>query len=357
MIGIREFVSLPQVEAAEDYGFFGPDSVTWKVWSYPTSLSIGFQRSVVIEELDPALVAAVDKTHEIYKRPRTRYDRTLRYFSMVAFGDSASTVKAADVLVKIHSKAVGTDEVTGIRYDANDPASQLWIHLTAWHSILMAYEKYGPGRLSDEEEQRYWAECALAAELQTCDPADVPTTREGIRRYFEEMRPQLLGSDIAREAMNHLLRAEVMLPPTPPVLRPGAIVVAAFLRRATLATMPKWMRQMSGLPVNPALDVAVIPVMRVAFKTISMSTRFQLMLLRLLSPTTVAVAGPVLRSIPAQNPTTTTPREAQERFGFDAPALAHKQFRDRQKARVFDQGSTPSDEGIIESQPILGSVV
>jgi uncharacterized protein (DUF2236 family) len=228
MGGIRDLMSLPQVKAAEDYGFFGPGSVTWKVWSYPTSLTVGFQRSVVIEELDPALVAAVDKTHEIYKRPRTRYDRTLRYFSMVAFGDSASTVKAADVLVKIHSKAVGTDEVTGIRYDANDPASQLWIHLTAWHSILVAYEKYGPGKLSPEEEKQYWAECALAAELQTCDPADVPTTREGIRQYFDEMRPQLLGSDIAKKAMNHLLRAEVMLPPMPPLMRPGALLITAF---------------------------------------------------------------------------------------------------------------------------------
>ncbi|OBF84998.1 hypothetical protein A5791_23610 [Mycobacterium sp. 852002-51163_SCH5372311] len=357
MGGIRDMMSLPQVKAAEDYGFFGPDSVTWKVWSYPTSLTVGFQRSVVIEELDPALVAAVDKTHEIYKRPRTRYDRTLRYFSMVAFGDSASTVKAADVLVKIHSKAVGTDEVTGIRYDANDPASQLWIHLTAWHSILVAYEKYGPGKLSPEEERQYWAECALAAELQTCDPADVPTTREGIRQYFDEMRPQLLGSDIAKKAMNHLLRAEVMLPPMPPLMQPGALLVAAVLRRGTLATMPKWMRQMSGLPVNPVLDAAVVPVLRVAFKTISMSTRFQLMLLQLLSPTTVAVAAPVLCSVPAQNPVTTTPHEAQARLGFDAPALAHKQFRDRQKARVFDQGLTPSDDGIIESQPILGSVV
>src|SRR5215470_4165667 len=116
---IRDWLTLPDTEPGEDYGFFGPDSVTWKVWSYPTSLTIGFQRSVVIEELDPALVAAVDKTHEIYNRPRTRYDRTLRYFAMVAFGDTASTAKAADVLVKIHSKAVGTDEVTGIRYDAN----------------------------------------------------------------------------------------------------------------------------------------------------------------------------------------------------------------------------------------------
>jgi hypothetical protein len=31
----------------EDYGFFGPDSPSWKVWASPTSL-IGFQRSVVL---------------------------------------------------------------------------------------------------------------------------------------------------------------------------------------------------------------------------------------------------------------------------------------------------------------------
>ena len=54
----------------EDYGFFGPDSVTWKVWSYPTSLTIGFQRAVVVEELDPALVAV--------GRPRPRPSSTGR---------------------------------------------------------------------------------------------------------------------------------------------------------------------------------------------------------------------------------------------------------------------------------------
>ena len=57
-MAIRDWLARPETEPGEDYGFFGPDSVTWKVWSYPTSLSIGFQRAVVIEELDPALVAA-----------------------------------------------------------------------------------------------------------------------------------------------------------------------------------------------------------------------------------------------------------------------------------------------------------
>jgi uncharacterized protein (DUF2236 family) len=359
-MNIPEWLRLPDVTPAEDYGFFGPDSVTWQVWSAPTSLTIGFQRAVVIEELDPALVAAVDTTHDIYRRPRTRYDRTLRYFAMVAFGDSRSTAKAADVLVKVHSKAIGTDPVTGDAYDANDPDSQLWIHLTAWHSILKAYERYGPGRLSEEQERRYWAECARAAELQTCDPADVPRTREGVIAYFERMRPQLIGSDIARQAMNHLLQADVMLPELPRVLRPGTRLISAVLRRGTLATMPRWMREMSGLArprvVDAVLDAAVVPVLRISFAAASVSTRLQLILLRLLSPMSVDVAAPVLRSIPPVNPVTTTPREAQHRFGYDNPREAHRELRERQRRRVFGQHLPPSDDGLIESQAILGSV-
>ena len=57
-------------------------------------------------------------------------------------------------------------------YDANKPSSQLWIHVTAWHSILRCYEMFGPGRLSEAEEQQFWAECARAAELQTIDPGN-----------------------------------------------------------------------------------------------------------------------------------------------------------------------------------------
>jgi uncharacterized protein (DUF2236 family) len=353
---IRDWLALPETEPGEDYGFFGPDSVTWKVWSYPTSLSIGFQRAVVIEELDPALVAAVDKTHEIYSRPRTRYDRTLRYFAMVAFDDSRSTTKAADVLVKIHSKAIGTDPVTGKTYDANNPDSQLWIHLTAWHSILVAYEKYGPGPLSPEEELQYWRECAIAAELQTCDPSDVPLTREGIREYFEKMRPQLIGSDIARQAMHHLLGAEVMLPRMPLLLRPGTRVITAFLRRGTLATMPRWMREMAGLSTSRLLDALVVPPLNAAFTVIAMSKRLQLILLRLLSPATLPIGARVLLSVPPKDPITTTPREAQRRYGYAAPSQAHFEFRERQAVRVFGEGIAPSDEGIVESQPILGKI-
>lgn len=357
MASLRDWLSLPDAEPAEDYGFFGPDSVTWKVWSYPTSLSIGFQRAVVIEELDPGLVASVDATQAIYDRPRTRYDRTLRYFAMVAFGESRTTTEAADMLVRIHSKAIGVDPVTGEHYDANDPASQLWIHLTAWHSILYAYEKYGPGPLSAEEEASYWADCAKAAELQTLDPADVPRTRDGIRAYFEQMRPQLIDSAIARRAMAHLLHAEVILPVSlPRLLWPGALVVTAFLRRGTLATMPRWMRELGGVGTSRLLDALIVPPLSAAFTCLSLSTRVQLMLLRLISPMTLPIGTRVLRAIRPVDPVTTTPREAQRRFGYAVPAQAHLEFRAKQAQRVFGEGRTPSDEALIESQPILGSI-
>ena len=329
-------------EPHADYGFFGPGSVTWKVWTYPTSLTIGFQRSVVVEELDPALIAAVDATEAVRYRPRTRYDRTLRYFALISLGDSRSAIKASEVLVKVHAKAVGTEPLSGNRYDANDPRSQLWIHLTAWHSILYAYERYGPGRLSTEDENRYWEECAVAAELQTCDPADVPRSREGVREYFEEMRPKLAGSEAAQSMMDHLLNARVMLPPVPLLLRPAAFVVNKAMRYATIATMPRWMRKMGGLRQSRLMDALITPVMRLNFRIARLSARFQVAALALLSPSTVPVAAPVLFGLSPRTPETPTPAEARERYGVLPPAEEYARFRERIEAKI--------------SEPVLGPV-
>jgi uncharacterized protein (DUF2236 family) len=346
----------PEITPHEDYGFFGPDSVTWKVWSYPTSLTVGFQRPVVVEELDPALVASVDETHAIFDRPRTRYDRTLRYFAMVAFADSRSTSKAADVLVKVHSKGIGTDPVTGNRYDANDPRSQLWIQLTGWHSILKAYEMFGPGKLSPEDEAQYWAECRVAAELQTCDPDDIPRTREGLRAYYEQMRPQLRGSDLARNAMSHLLRADVMLPTLPRAFAPVTWITTRALRAATIATMPRWMRELAGLNQSRALDLVIRPVMRMAFALANANKRVKLETLTFLSPMTRDVVAPILYGVPPEHPVVRAPAEARALYGYDRPADAHLELRARQMAKVFGEGARPSEEGIVESEPILGSI-
>ena len=155
-------------------------------------------------------------------------------------------------------------------------------------------------------------------------------------------------------------RAEVMLPPMPRVLRPATLVITAFIRRGTLATMPVWMREMSGLYGRPAvqktLDAAVTLPLKVSYRILAMNARLQLLLLKLLSPNTVEVAGRALLGIAPLDPATTTPQEAQARLGFDTPRDAHRELRAKQHARVLGEGIAPSDEGLVESQPILGAV-
>ena len=313
----------------EDYGFFGPDSVTWRVWSYPTSLTIGFQRAVVVEELDPFLVASVHATRKIITRARTRYDNTLRYFAIIAFGDSRSAVKAADMLVHIHARVVGVEPVSGLHYDANNPDSQLWIHLTAWHSILYAYEVYGPGKLSEADELRYWEECATGAELQTCSPDTVPRTREGIRLYFEQMRPRLAASEATQEVMDHLLNSEVMFPPVPRVLFAATWVVNKALRLATLATMPDWQRNLANLPLSNLSTLLVRGIGRVVFRSIALlaSRKLQLKALARISPATAPVVRHVLLKTPVQNPVVLTPAEAFRRYETPTPVEQYQRIK------------------------------
>ena len=298
----------------------------------------------------------VDTTGANYARPRTRYERTVRYFAMVAFADAESVLAAADVLVKVHSKAIGTEPLSGNTYDANDPQSQLWILLTGWHSVLKAYEMYGGGKLTEEEEARYWQECAIAAEFQTCDPADVPRTREGIHDYFEAMRPHLAVSEAAHAMMDHLLNAKVLLPTAPRVVQPAVEVVNWFLRAGTIATMPRWMRRLSGFDQPRVVDVAVQPVLRASFGVINHFPQVKMLAAKLITPSIVPIAGPYIMGVAPRSSEVFTPEEGRRRYGYDRPVDAHLDLRARQHDRVFGEGQLPSDEGLIESQSYLGSL-
>lgn len=358
MLGIKTRAQLArEFEPHADYGFFGPDSMTWKIWAYPTSYILGFARSVTIEHLDPNLAAAVVQSGGVKYRPHTRYGRTLRYFGLVSFGATEPTAQAADVLVKVHSKAIGNDPVTGGTYDANKPSSQLWIHMTAWHSILYCYEKFGPGRLSAEEERQFWDECARAAELQTIDPDTVPRSREAVIQYFEDWRPHLAMSEAAQDMVDFILKLDVALPPDMPtwqkfMLKP----VLAVLRRGVISTYPRYMRKMFDIRQSALIDRLVVLPNKIGHAVVAKSPVLTYYMAKLLAPAAFPVVAPVILEIAPLNPITMTPREAQEKYGFDLPNDAHAGLRARQRDRVFGAGLAPSDEGLEESQVHIGSM-
>ncbi|BDD80844.1 hypothetical protein TPB0596_06070 [Tsukamurella pulmonis] len=289
-----------------DQGFFGPDSPTWKVWAAPTAL-IGFQRSVVLEHFDPNLTAAVADSAGIYTDPFGRLDRTLAYFLLVATADSRTAIEASEHLMDVHRRATGIEPVTGRRYSANNPASQLWIHVTGWHSVLKCYEMFGPGPLSPEDEAQYWRDCVVAAELQTCDPAEVPTSREEVRAYFDRVRPTLALTERARTGMHYLLRTR----DRGVRLRLGSELIAP----ATVATLPRWMRTVGGFDQLRVVDAAYPVAVRLAVRAATAQHAAGTVRLgRLVAPTT----GDILRRHFAQRDEpagTVTPAQARERYG------------------------------------------
>jgi uncharacterized protein (DUF2236 family) len=345
-----------QFKPHADNGFFGPGSVTWKVWSYPAPALVGFQRAVVVEELDPHLVQSVEDSGGVRSRPATRYDRTLHYFALVAFGDTATTAKAADILVKVHSKGIGHDPVTGRDYDANDPDSQLWIQVTGWHSILKSYQMFGGPKLSDAEIDQYWAECARAAELQTIDPADVPRSAAEVRAYYAKWRPDLKGTPLAQDMAAFILTpGRSFRPDLPKWRRATMLPVGHLVKWATISSYPAHIKELLGVRQSRVLDLIARVTLTPGFKLAHRFPILSVELLKLLSPSTVDVAAPILLGIPAEKQITMTPREAQQLYGYDEPAKAHLELRARQKEKVFGRGEAPSDEGIVESQAIIGT--
>ncbi|MDO9409354.1 MAG: oxygenase MpaB family protein [Patulibacter sp.] len=326
------------LEPAEDYGWFGPDSVAWRVWSYPTGLTVGFSRAVVVEELDPFLIAPVKVSSKIYQQPKVRYDRTVRYFATCLFGDTRSIAKASGILTKVHARVAAPDPVSGLLSDPNNPEQQLYIHMTAWHSILYTYEVFGPGRLSAADEEQFWAECRIAAHAQTIDPESIPTTRAGVREYFDRMRPRLAASEATQEAMAHLMDVGPFAPELPRALQPLVKVVGWFFRAAVLSTMPQYQRRLANLGQPRWVDVAIKPVMRVSFRLVDRSVRAKLMLLAILSPSTVTVAGQVLAGVPARNAEVLSPEETYRRHDAPTPKELYAELGHDQSTVVF----TPS---------------
>ena len=295
----------------DDYGFFGPDSPTWKVWAAPTAL-IGFQRAVVLEHFDPHLAAAVADSAGIYTDPSGRFDRTLAYFLTVAVADGRTAIEVSDALMRVHAKAKGVEPISGSRYSANNPEAQLWIHITGWHSVLKCYERYGPGPLSKADEARFWAESRIAAELQTCKPADVPASRDEVRQYFADVRGKLCTSEHADRAMSYLLW-------TPRDRGVRLWAGSRVLAPAAIATLPKWMRRMGNFDEPAAVDAAVTPVALAMVRALSTGNGRPLVAMaRRLAPQTAEILAQHLTAGPPAALQTVTPAEARERLAVHA---------------------------------------
>jgi len=205
----------PQVAGDGDPGWFGPESVVWRVHADLATV-VGGLRALLYQTLHPLAMAGVAQHSDYRHDPWGRLHRTADYIAATTYGTSAEAERAVSRVRGVHQHVNGVAS-DGRAYSASDPELLAFVHATEVDSFLAAYQRYAAG-LSAEDADRYVAEMGFVAQQLDADP--VPTTVAELRRVLA--RFELRSTPEARDALRFL-----MLPPMPLSVRPTYGLIAA----------------------------------------------------------------------------------------------------------------------------------
>jgi uncharacterized protein (DUF2236 family) len=256
-------LAVRDVTAEEDrLGFFGPDSVTWRVHADP-SFSVGGLRALLLQALHPVAMDGVARNSEFRAQPWPRLFRTAAYVDTLTFGTRREALRAVRRVRAVHRRLGGTEPTTGRTYRVDDPDLLLWVHCCEVDSLLSVARRAGVP-LTDADADRYVAEQVTAAALIGVPPDDVPDSVATLAEHFEEQRPRLAATAPAREALRLIL-----LPPMPAWVRYLTPARPAWGTLASLgiASLPRWARRLYSLPglgVTEAATTAGLHAFRLA---------------------------------------------------------------------------------------------
>jgi uncharacterized protein (DUF2236 family) len=239
-----------------DLGYFGPDSVSWKVHREVTVL-FGGARALLMQAAHPLVVAGATQTGMFERNPWKRLQRTLILTYTMTFGTKSEAHAAADKINEVHARINGVDPVTGLRYDALDPVLLLYVHACLVDSALL-FEELTVGALDDAGRQRFHEEQMLAAELCLVPRAMIPPTVPALRAWMADIEDSgiLRVTQGARKVLDLFLE-----PPREAEWRP----VLKGVSRLAYGTLPPRLREAYGLPFGPGKRAAMgaaFPIIR-----------------------------------------------------------------------------------------------
>jgi uncharacterized protein (DUF2236 family) len=263
--GLAPLPSPDEWTAEEDrLGFFGPDSVTWRVHADP-SYHLGGMRALMLQALHPVAMDGVARNSTGFRDEWwMRMTRTGQYVETVTFGTRTEARRMAARVRGLHRRLSGVEETTGRAYRVDDPDLLLWVHACEVESLLTTARRAGVP-LSDAEADRYVLEQVASAQLVGVPLATVPTSVAELDAYFEDVRPSLAATPAAVEGVRRLF-----LPPMPGWLQVLTPARPAWGTLASLgmALLPAWGRRMYSLPglaLTDAAATAGLKAFRAAF--------------------------------------------------------------------------------------------
>jgi uncharacterized protein (DUF2236 family) len=222
-----------------DPGYFGPQSMMWKVNKEITVL-FGGARALLMHAAHPLIAAGARQTSFYQRDPWKRLIRTLSLQNSVTFGNKQEADESAHRINKLHEVINGEDDVTGGYYDALDHEQLLWVHACLQISSIYFYEMTVK-KLSVEEKNQYHLENMKAAELVLVDKNKMPKTHDGLKNWVTEKSREdgyLVSTDVAEDVKNIIGGG-----PVPKHIKP----IWPFIAFTAFNTLPKEFKEIYGI--------------------------------------------------------------------------------------------------------------
>jgi len=222
-----------------DPGYFGPNSMMWKVNKEITVL-FGGARALLMHAAHPLIAAGARQTSFYQRDPWKRLIRTLSLQNSVTFGSKKEADDSAHRINKLHEVIKGEDEITGNIYDALDHEQLLWVHACLQISSIYFYEKTVK-KLSEEEKNQYHKENMVAADLVLVNINEMPKTHEDLKNWVIEKsktKNYLIYTDVAKDVQDIIAGG-----PVPRHIKP----IWPFIAFTAFNTLPKEFKEIYGV--------------------------------------------------------------------------------------------------------------
>lgn len=223
-----------------DPGLLGPGSVSWEVIADPVVM-LGGIRALLIQTAHPEVVAGVEEHSRYREDPLGRLTNTSLYVTETTYGAMPEVEQAVAFVRRAHGPVHGRSE-RGARYAADDPALAAWVHNVLTESFLVAFQTYGPRKLSTAEADRFVDEQTRIGTLLGARP--LPRRAGELTRWVDE-HPDLAPSQAQAAAVSFLRN--------PPLRRPQRAGYELLFQGA-VATIPPRLREIIGVSPAPGAD-------------------------------------------------------------------------------------------------------
>lgn len=218
-----------------DAGLFGPESVVWEVHADFTAMMVGGISALLLQMLHPLALAGVWDYSTFRQDMLGRLRRTSLFIAGTTYGGLHDAEQLIDKVRRIHLQVVG-HAPDGRPYAASDPGLLTWVHVSEVSQFLAGYLRYVDPQLPLAEQDRYYREVALIAELLGAQ--DVPKSAQAVDGYLQRMRPQLLCDERTCEVVRLLHSA-----PMPSIL---AKPFGGLMMQAGVDLLPDWASDLLG---------------------------------------------------------------------------------------------------------------